>query len=381
MGQIKDIIDKGYREIADRLISRKKHKEHFDDSTAPNSDNLPHHVSGFDDCNHIFYTMLEDVGKRAELEITHKSLFEFFGGHAFIDFGSIDTDGDVSTRLLETVDYKRIASILYYAKHHKSYDKELEEAYQEVVSHTANNHDNIDVWFSNDAAEKIEVLTEAHVKAAADETYDKVYDNPELEEKYRLSREDFNNQLINSEIVNIVSSRRKTQSADISCQNYLKALFIALTDEQFCSYADCLMDYYTPKYGTGIANDNVFSRYFQKTITPIAGYKFEEVKLFYPLERKFILNTLCSAYSDCVHFCFQKFNNARNLEYLIDEPNASRFGIIANYNDLKGICNIVKVYSQIIAVWQHIVNERHCKLYHRNDELDFIQNLIVNNIV
>ena len=133
MGRIKGIIDNRYKEIADHLRSRKNNKDYFNKAKARDSKKFQHHISEFDDCNETFYIMLKEVKETAEMNICHDKLFDFFNGHFFIDFNCIDLEGDIPAELLKAVDYNRIASILYYAEHHKSYDVKLEEAYSEAI--------------------------------------------------------------------------------------------------------------------------------------------------------------------------------------------------------------------------------------------------------
>ena len=382
MGRIKDIIDNRYKEIADRLRSRKNNKDYFNKAKARNSKKFPHHISEFDDCNETFYILLKEVKEAAEMNIRHDKLFDFFNGHFFIDFNSIDLEGDIPAELLKVVDYKRIASILYYAEHHKRFVEELEEAYQEVINQIIDGISDVDVWYAGKSHKSINTLTQSCVKAAADKTYDVIYNNPELEEKYRLSKEDYYNQLTQSEIVYITSYINTTQLPSLSPSAYETILISLMTDDNFYSYETCLQECYIPKYGTmDIANDTVFGRYFKNTISPIAGYKYEEVQQIYKVERKFILKTLGNDYSDCVHFFFLKFNGARNLEYLIDEPNASRLKITNDLNDLKEICNTIKIYNRILSVFQYILGKKYRQLLHRSKDLDFIRKIMANNLV
>lgn len=81
MGRIKDIIDNRYKEIADRLRSRKNNKDYFNKAKARDSKKFPHHISEFDDCNETFYIMLKEVKETAEMNICHDKLFDLFNGH------------------------------------------------------------------------------------------------------------------------------------------------------------------------------------------------------------------------------------------------------------------------------------------------------------
>ena len=276
MGQIKDIIDKGYREIADRLISRKKHKEHFDDSTAPNSDNLTHHVSGFDDCNDIFYRMLEAVGKRAELGITHESLFKFFGGHAFIDFGSIDTDGDVPARLLEAVDHRRIASILYYAKHHKSYDEELERAYSEAIGELLAGISEPETFFAITIRQNVDDFTHRIIEDAAERVYNEIYNNQNLNPKYKMDKNTFDKNISDQ-------SWAYSESTKLHTTSYAQRIENKIRTAQYISVETCHAKSEVPK-----------SRkfFFQKTITALAGFNFSEFADNNLVGQEFILVTM-----------------------------------------------------------------------------------------
>ena len=264
MGQIKDIIDKGYKEITDRLISRKENKDYFGDSTSPISDNLPHSVSGFDDCNDIFYRMLEDVGERAELEITHKSLFEFFGGHAFIDFGSIDTDGDIFASLLEVADYKRIASILYYAKHHKKYDEELERAYSEAIGELFEDVSEPDNCFVAAVMVKIDKETTEAIRNGAETAYTELYCNNELKKKYIMDKNDFMFQ------IGLSDYEHQYKKSTLKHKSNYEALFTnAIKRDQLLTIDEC--------WNNSVISKTTRVRFFKCTFTTLAGFSYSEL--------------------------------------------------------------------------------------------------------
>ncbi len=291
MRQIKDIIDKSYKEIADRLIFRKEHKEYFDDSIAPSSANLTHTVSEFDDSNYIFYRMLEDVRKSAELKITHESLFEFFGGHAFIDFDSIDTDGDIPSRLLEAVDYKRIASILYYAKHHKIYDEELEEEFFNAISETTLYCITADDLYSEGCKVEVDSATSEWINKAVDNVLenDVIEINRKLTDRYKVNKDNLL-KFCTEKILSINGTNHVTFSK-LKGGNYVNRLIKVINKRKFLTLEECRKIYLEEKAYIEIGESS-YAKFFKNTISALAGFNYYSLKNDNVLFDRFILFTM-----------------------------------------------------------------------------------------
>ena len=269
MGRIKGIIDNRYKEIADRLRSRKNNKDYFNKAKARDSKKFQHHISEFDDCNEIFYIMLEEVRKSAELQIDRGRLFDFFGGHFFIDFGGIDTDGDIPARLVEAADYKRIASILYYAEHHKSYDVKLEEAYSEAIGELFEGILEPEQLLCAKMLINVDTETNSIIHKVAKKLYKEIFDNPELKRKYIIPKDIFFSN------AGIVVYRQEYSESTLKRKGKYEEMFSTLLrHKHFLTINEC-WEKWVETQSSKVKIDNL--RFFKCVITPLAGFRYSDL--------------------------------------------------------------------------------------------------------
>lgn len=348
MGQIKDIIDKRYKEIADKLISHKD--KYYFDAKAPDSESFPHPVSEFDDCNEIFYIMLEEVSKCAELHIDRGGLFDFFGGHFFIDFGGIDTSGDVAAELLKAADFKRIAGIIYYAKHHKKYDEELEEAYFEAIGELFESISEPDDLLLVKTSTQACIITKDMKLTAAKEAYKEIYIN----NRYLLPRYIMDWKTFLAHVKNTIGEIQKQKLYSyIKCKNtYIRKMKEKIERDQYLSFNQCFDN------KTGIPKSS-YDRFFKQTVTVLAGFNYSELFKNCNIGDQFILMTMRDDVNAMMKSWYDYFKEAKPLikNKYISQKNTiyikySEKRIFReyakNYEGFRRISQTKKLYLQIL---------------------------------
>lgn len=202
-----------------------------------------------------------------------------------------------------------------------------------------------------------------------------------MNERYKLSKDEFDNHLIESETVRIDTSKSNNEPQNINCSEYTGALKLKLIDEEFYSFETCFQYCYKPVYGEEITNGEAMSNYFNNTMAPIAGYDYIEVNESYDLSGRFILRTLCGDFAECVHFCYIMFNRAKNMRILINNPEKSRFKWITELDHVKYFCDIIKVYRQILIA-RYPKRKNVCEdCVKRNGDLKFFEAILEKEIL
>lgn len=271
---------------------------------------------------------------------------------------------EVRKRLLEKNGYRRIAQLYYYKKNHKWYEKEVEEAYREIVDSVIGKYDVATFAVVELTDEEIKDRTEKQVENVINETYINVYENKNLNREYVLPKEEFK-KTCEDDIFNYIYSntvKEYNKEGWYCFKKYAGIIKERIEKCQYYSLSTCFESYKSSISDCKILSTSSYERFFKRTITAMAGFSYAEIAEEFTFGNHFVLKTITEDLNDCIDYISKKFDR---LKYLVPEGDViiknadgeTEFEkveitcitqLINSYTDLHVLCKLMEVYLQII---------------------------------
>ena len=317
MEKIKDIAEAYIAKIADSVFLdnydriRGKSDKDYSKEAMEAQLNITHNESVRD----IFFQMLDEIEgavTASDVSTERVSFKEYYKDMPFVDI-SEDTITDIFGKgkagdtyvtdiiidnlrdCLASILGQRVVELYYYKQYHRWYDSELEEAFREIVTAVFTDSNNIVYCLSE--TKDINDFYEQMILEVCEYVYDKIYNNPYLEEKYKLDWNSLVSMIDDkSSIFKITEIEQRKRGGEFYFAKRYKYLAEHRMElMQYCSFEAC--------YNDTFSSETVFSDYFKWTLTPLAGFSYNVLKDNEPFAGKFILKTMSDDFTSIAIKC------------------------------------------------------------------------------
>ena len=360
---LNDFYDKVAQQLCDEVCCDNcKHKNqcHFDTVTKR---------SDKDDVNTLFFSMLDDVEKIINKTADNgavTSYSEYYKDTAVINWDKLldkikaklvecvaACNGEDNSRarmiakakklLLAKVSPVSVASVYYYKKNHRIYNKSLEQAYREIVKVLCNNGS----IFNNSVSRKVSSVTLDITAAAITEAYDTIYNKSTLEEKYKPHIDDFLEQRLNDSRMLCFESLPKLSNRKQWYQGteYYNEVVNEEVEIGFLSWDSNYKQYIADNEQWSMSR-NTYLALVNVHIPKLIGASASMVKdvLSEAKDGKYVIENISIIFNGYVNDCYLLFKkNSYRYNY------ESRFQLVQSMDDLLTLSNVIDTYMQVIA--------------------------------
>lgn len=257
---------------------------------------------------------------------------------------------------------KYIARIVYYKQNHRSYDKELERAYREVI---ADETADCKFLLTKTAAKRIQTASRQITSTAAHEVYDAVYNKNTVNDKYKIGYGVMAD-IVNLETPVLLYSQTRGNGINRNSKYYL-----AVKDE--------IINVIQPPFSkfmlnihrlVNVTNDNhnmpsdpykTYEDFIKNKLGIVAMLDYRKLKSQYKvLENVNVCSSIAEEFAQYAVKTRQLFKNRRvnnRSQCNTGKKNqkavyeiASRFELINSLDDLKVISKMIELYFQMLAL-------------------------------
>ncbi len=282
--------------------------------------------------------------------IVNFSSEEFLGIASECEFKTSHIKERIYEYILDST-WQRMTELYYYYIYHNWYDKELEEAFREVVheaikhddpiaTHTYNTNMIFCVIANTEYYAKQEYFDDVMAQIMSN-TYRIIYKHPDLMDVYRLDYSVYE-RTIKTQTNCILKldnvQKRKSNTYNVP-QRYLNHATNALFTLQFYSLSQCLKKY------KGEMPLTTYSDFFKGTISPLAGYDYTALNEKYFFDDCFILKTAVDDLNDAIYKCKQivRKGNIRNSNGEVIKKK-----LTITFDEMVAISKIYELYPQLL---------------------------------
>ena len=380
MEQITAIIENAYKTIAKNIYLQNYGyiSDKIDDKSDA-SEAFKHINNGSCDIIGILYEMLDGIFALSDFAVTGNEHIRF--ADFYKDADAVETVSDenakaiindctdengvyISSQIKEKLyehainaTWERMTELYYYYMYHNWYDKELEEAFREIVHEAIKNDDpiathNYDTsmlfamatYYGNSKEELFGTV----FGKVRDHVYKELFQNTNLPKKYVAAKDMFYKHLDEDEIKGKSILRYRTVYDKNKKQykifgTYIKEAQDRLIREQYLS----ILSLYDKADKTVFVRYENFLKFFQHSFTVISGFRYDDVKeYFYP--QNIILYTMAEAFCKLMNDTGQLLQKDDKLRFLDTEKNAQSALTISGVNTFALLNSVSKFYRQIL---------------------------------